>query len=290
MKVVELSTRKLKKLPRLQLTNQILNTEGRLYVYDHKDKWNYLRELIKIYYNQSGAHLTDKMYIIGQLLANKEYIDMEELVLPTSLVAVDGNLSGFVMPFIENNINMSLFLNNPKVNLDLKVKYLKEIYAILEKTMNIKELENNFYLGDIHEGNFILDIMNQKVKAIDLDSVYINDSANSISKYLTCNANLAENFKKYPLDEDGDPLPNKNTTILCFIYMFLNSISGIDTTYRWSKEEYYSYLSYLASKKFPVEVLDALANIYINSDKNYFDIELLDSIDTKNSYSLRRLK
>ncbi len=290
MKVVELSLRKLKSMPLLQLSNQIVNTEGRLYLYNHKDKWNYLKELIKIYYNQSDRYLADKMYIISELLVNRESIGMDELILPTSLISLDGNISGFSMPFIENNINMSLFLNNPKINIEQKIKYLKEIYMILEKSMSIKALEGKFFLGDIHEANFVLDIMEQKIKAIDMDSAYINDSTVSISKFLTCNANLEENFSKYPKDENGNPIPNRNTTILSFIYMLLNVLSGEKTSYRWTLDEYYKYLSYLSSKKVPLELLDALANVYTNSEENNFEIEMLDEIDVRNNYTLKKSK
>ena len=230
MQVTSLTKRTLNKLPELQVSNKVVNTEGKLYIYDHKDKWQYLRELLKIYYRQTDGYLADKINVVSQLLANKNIINMPELILPTSLVAVDKNIVGFSMPFIENNVNMTLFLNNPRVNLEQKIKYLKEILELLQKITKIKELEGNFYLGDIHEANFILDLDEQIIKAVDMDSSFINNSKISISKYLIHNKNLLDNPEKYPHQNDLI-IPNNNTTILCFIYMLLNSLSGMNNSY-----------------------------------------------------------
>lgn len=289
MKVVDISSRSLKKMPELQISKKVLNTEGKLYIYNHKDKWNLLKELIKLYYVQKDSYLADKIYIITQLLANYEDIEMPELVLPNSLISIDNNILGFSMPFIEDNVNMTLLLNNPKVCLDLKIKYLKEIYQILDKVMNIKKLEGNFFLGDIHESNFILDINDQKIKAIDMDSAYINKSRVGISKYITYNDKLFDN-PKYTMDEKGMVIPSRATTNLSFIYMLLNALSGENATHRWSLNEFYGYISFLSKMKVCNELLDVLTNIYTASQNNEFNIEYLDMINTKNNYKLIRAK
>ncbi len=291
---VNISNRDLKKMPELQISGKILNTEGKLYVYRHKDKWNSLKELLKLYYIQSPEYLDNKIYVVSQLLKYRDVIDMPELVLPSSLVYLDDNVcpSGFLMPWIESNVNMSLILNNPKVNLKQKMLYLKEIFKILDKTMKIKELENNFFLGDIHEANFILDVDDQMIKAIDMDSAYINGSNIGVSKFLTMNFNLTNpesKCAKYLLDEDDRPIPDKNTTTLCFVYMLLNVLSGCRDSYDWSKAGFYYYLSFLGDNKIPGNLLDAISNVYANSPKNEFSEELLDEIDLRRDYSLEKM-
>lgn len=290
MKVLALSERELKRLPELPLSNKIVNTEAKLYIYNHKDKWNYLKEIIKLYYIKTDEYMSDKIYVVGQLLANLAKMDIRELVLPSSLVTVRGDLQGFSMPYVENNVNMSLLLNNPKVKLDMKIKYLREIFGILEKVEGIKELEGKFFLGDIHEANFILDIDEQMIKAIDMDSSYINGSSISISKFLTMNDKLINNPIKYPIELETDrPIPNHNTSILSFIYMLLNSLSG-DSSYRWSIEDYYEYLNYLKDLGCSRELTDSLAEVYLSNESNDFNIELLNSIDPSKDYSLKRKK
>lgn len=289
MKVIDISSKSLNKLPLLQLSNKIVNTEGKLYVYKHKDKWTHLTELLKIYYNQIDSYMVNKLYVLSELMANREILEMPELILPSSLVSVNGELSGFSMPFIQDNVNLSLFLNNENVNLEQKIKYLKEIYKILDKVLNIKELEGKFFLGDIHESNFILDLDSQKVKAIDLDSSYINGSRIPISKYLSTNFELDKLNNKYQ-EKDGEIVPSKNTTILCFIYMLINTLSNNSRSYRWDIEGYYAYLSYLNNLNISKDLLNVLENVYVNNNSNEFDIELLDTIDTSKDYSLRRMK
>lgn len=289
MQVVSLTSRELRKLEELKLDGRVVNTEGKLYIYDHKDKWRHVKELIKLYYNQSPAYLKDKINIILELLVNKEYLEMEELVLPNAIVALDGKMSGFVMPYIENNINLTLLLHNPHLNLYYKLEYLKEIYRILDKVSNIKELEGKFFLGDIHEANFILDTNDSKIKAIDIDSSYINNSSISVSKFLIFNELLYGNMK-YPMDEDDRVIPNQNSTILCFIYMLLNVLSGNKDSHKWSLNEFYNYLSFLQKMKVDKNLLDCISSIYEATVKNEFDISLLNSIDVNKDYTLKRAR
>ncbi len=288
MKVLSITERNLKKLPRLQISNRVVSTEGKLYIYDYKDKWKHLREVLKIYYNQSDAYLADKIYTISQLLASFDQLDVPELVLPTALLSVNGNISGYSMPLVENNVNLTLILNNPKVNLELKMKLLKEIYSLLSKITSIRELDNKFFLGDIHEANFILDVDEQMVKAVDLDSSYINGSSISISKFLTFNHNLLNNPLKYPHDDEDRAIPNQNTTILCFCYMLLNVLSGNTDSHLWSPNEFYSYIEFMKKNGCSEELAKALINLYSKSQTNDFSEELLDSIDTRKDFTLKR--
>lgn len=290
VKNIELSHRDLSKIPLLQISRNIVNTEARLYLYDHKDKWNHLKEVLKIYYNTEEEFLVNKVFVISWILANKKYLDINELVLPTSLVSVDNKISGFSMPFVEDNVNLTFFLNNPNVSLEQKMKYLKGIYDVLEKLLSIKELEGKFYLGDVHEANFILDLTTQSIKVVDIDSAYVTTSRIPSSKYISFNENISDNDRKYPKDNFGEVIPSKNTVMLSFIYMLMNVLSGIKNSSKWSIHEYYTYLSKLADFKVSKELLDVLASVYDYSDSILFDKSLLDGIDLKKDYSLVRCK
>ena len=244
MQVINISRRDLDKLPKLQLSNKVFNTEGKLLVYEYKKGWQIFREVLKIYYlHEDEQYLADKMNVVNQLLANKDVINMEELVLPESLVTVNGQIRGFSMPYIENAVNLQTMLNNPNVRLKRKLEILKEILLILKKVESLKDLSGKFYLGDIHEGNFIWDIDSQKIKAVDLDSSYINNSAVSISKYITFNQYFENMPEKYPIESKSNRIiPNRESSLACFWYMFLNALSG-EQVYQWSMNEYYNYIS-----------------------------------------------
>ena len=282
MNIIELRKRDLLKLDTLKIHNKVLNTEGKLYIYSYKNKWIRKNEVLKIYFMNNL--IDKKIDVVKNLLLNKKYINVQELVLPTSLVSIDSNLSGFSMPYIANNINLILLLRNNNVMLSRKIEFLKSVYKIIEKLDKIKKLDNNFFLGDIHESNFIFDTKKQIIRAVDIDSSYINNSYISPAKYLTVNKKII-NMNKYPF-KDNNPVPNTNTSILCFIYMLLNVLSN-DNSYYWSIDEYYNYLNYLRDKNCNYELLDNLSKIYIDGIDNEFNINLLDTIDVKKSYKLK---
>lgn len=212
---------------------------------------------------------------------------MPELVTPTSLVSLDGEISGFAMPFIEDNTNLALLLNNPKVTLSQKIKLLKEILNILIKVQDSHELDGKFFLGDIHEANFIWDITEQTVRAVDMDSSYFSGGFISVSKVTTLNY-LLEGFpNKYILDdESGKFIPNKDITSVSFIYMLLNVLSGCNDSHHWSYNEFYNYLSFLEKKGLSKELLDIIANLYTAGNIDIYNSELLDGIDKNKDYTM----
>lgn len=287
MKVINITKRQLRKMLPLNLSRSIINKEGKLYIRDYKQKYGHFQDLLKIYNNQSESYIADKVAVITKLIATFESLDMPELVTPTSLVSLDGEISGFAMPFIEDNTNLALLLNNPKVTLSQKIKLLKEILNILIKVQDSHELDGKFFLGDIHEANFIWDITEQTVRAVDMDSSYFSGGFISVSKVTTLNY-LLEGFpNKYILDdESGKFIPNKDITSVSFIYMLLNVLSGCNDSHRWSYNEFYNYLSFLEKKGLSKELLDIIANLYTAGNIDIYNSELLDGIDKNKDYTM----
>lgn len=284
MLITSISERQLRKLPRLGISSKIANTEAKLYISDRKQNYIRINELLKIFYIQSNDYLSDKIYVIGKLMSIFENIDMPEFVLPTSLVAINGKVSGYSMPWIEDNINLSLLLNNPKVKVEEKLRYLREILQILIKVHNNPEIRDRFFLGDIHEANFLFDITEQMVKVVDMDSSYIPGGPIPISKFTTFNEKLYGIPDKYPLDFESDRvIPNDQTTNLCFLYMLLNSLSG-ENAYKWSFDTHYEYISRLKRQGFPSDLLDMLSNIYTSGKLDIYNPELLDGINPDKNY------
>lgn len=287
MKVINITKRQLRKMLPLNLSRSIINKEGKLYIRDYKQKYGHFQDLLKIYNNQSESYIADKVAVITKLIATFESLDMPELVTPTSLVSLDGEISGFAMPFIEDNTNLALLLNNPKVTLSQKIKLLKEILNILIKVQDSHELDGKFFLGDIHEANFIWDITEQTVRAVDMDSSYFSGGFISVSKVTTFNY-LLEGFpNKYILDdESGKFIPNKDITSVSFIYMLLNVLSGCNDSHHWSYNEFYNYLSFLEKKGLSKELLDIIANLYTAGNIDIYNPELLDGIDKNKDYTM----
>ncbi len=284
MKILQISKRKFKQISKYTLESSITNNECDLFILEQKDKWNYEKILIKKLKKTSGGYFSNKLYTVNTLIDNRENLDIDELVLPEKLFVLDDKIEGFVMPFVENNINLSLLLNNPNLSLLKKIEILKKIGNLLNKIIYLSDKANNFFLGDVHDGNFIYDKDKKIFRAVDLDSCKIGNNDSSISKYLTFNVNLWDFPNKYPLNEDDVHISNKNTTILSYIYMILNTISNhrIDNIFI---EEYYSYLQYLKDNGFKQELIDMFANVYTNADNN-IDLGLLESIPTNKGFKL----
>lgn len=291
MKVLNVSKRQLKKMPQLNLSSSIISTEAQLYVHDFKKDYNHLVDLIKIYYNQEKDYMVDKIAIITRLIATFEFLDMKELVVPTALVSLDGEIAGMAMPYVQDNVNMTLLLNNPKINLQTRLKWLKEILGILIKINDSHDLQGKFFLGDIHEANFILDIADQMIKAVDIDSSYFNGGPVPISKFTTYNHLLLKLTSKYLVDEESQRfIPSKDMTSVSFIYMLLNVLSGDKSSHRWSYNEFYSYLGFLKKKEVSQELLDIISNLYTGGNIDIYNPDLLDGIDENKDYTMVRAR
>ena len=284
--VHDFSLRQFKKLQKLQLSDLVTTTESQQFIYnENKGNLKNQKKLIKIYFIDTPSNMSNKVNVVSKIIENKEYLDIPELVLPESLVSINGEIKGIKMPLIETNINMIFLLNNPNVKLDIKIKYLKEILNIIKKVQNIYELKDNFYLGDIQESNFILDALEQKVKAIDLDSCYFNGTIPFPARYLASNKAIDSFDKKFPKDPKNNlHIPSRETTYLEFAYMLLNVLSNY-SSHRLTCEEYYKYLAYLGSTGFDKKLIYFFESLYSMEQTIDIEPEDLDRIDCKKNYT-----
>ncbi len=284
MKIIRLNDNDIQNFSQYEIHKSIKNQEANLYIY----KKDYLLKLFK---STDNNILDNKMYILNKLFYIRNYIDIKEIVWPNDLVKIGDVSRGFTMDFIKNNTNISLIFNSNKIPSSTKLYYLKLIGKILEKIENDKELNKiGFHLSDIHEGNFILDNINNVVRAIDIDSSSVLGSNASKSKFLFKNDKLWDFKSKYPLDDNNYHIPNKNTTIISFVYMLLNLITGYYTP-DLSIHDFVLTLNILSTVGVNKELLDSIFNIYSKND-NYFDYDLVSSIKPKmiEDYKELRLK
>lgn len=285
MKIRAYNEREFKKLKKFELHPSISHSECDLFIIEDKDHWNKHHTLVKIFNQTNGEYFSNKLYTIHALVDNLDKIGIDELVLPSALFAIDGEIRGYSMPFIEESFNLGLLLKSKTVSLDKKMIALQKIGALLNKVMKLEEFEGSFYLGDIHEGNFIYDINKGIYRAVDLDSCKIGNNNPSSAQYLSLNRKLEDFPNKYPTFQMDQFISfyenNEATTILCYIYMILNTISGIKV-HDLSVEEYYNYLQYLKDNGIPSELVDYFTLIYTPS-KNKIDIDILTSVPSKNA-------
>lgn len=272
------------KLKKFDPGKDIPNTECELYIKGTKDKG---KILIKKFFVREGDYLGKKLKNLNTLMYYKSSLEsVKELILPNSLVIVGGEIVGYSMEFIDKSINLLSYLRSFNNSLEDKVKYLKCIGSILEEINNIKDFPYDFSLGDLHEGNFIID-KNGLLKVVDIDSSYISNNEPFPAKYLSINPLLKDLSYKYTTNDKGDIIPNRNTDIYCYIMIILNTLANQDM-YKLNINDFFRYINYLEDIGINKAFLFSIERIYQSGD-NKNPLEYLNSLDIKKAYQANKL-
>lgn len=156
--------------------------------------------------------------------------------------------------------NLSIILNEPTITYEEKINYLKSIGNILEQMKNIRKYTElkDFYIGDIHEDNFLVDTEKQEIFVADLDSCKIAD---------------------YKVTEETD--------IYCYIIMILNYLydGRVD---RLSIEEFYRFINYLDDIEVNKELIESFEKIVVGAP-NVNPVNYLDKLSSKQIAKARKL-
>ena len=269
-----MSKTKLNSLEPLILPKNVTSTECELFKYPYYGK----EKLLKKLHRTDGIIFANKLYTIEALNANKDSMP-SNFVLPESLVSINKKIEAFTMKYIKG-INLSVILNNPDITYEEKIHYLKSIGRILEQMQNIRKYTNlnNFYLGDIHEDNFLVERDKQEVYIVDLDSCKIAGNKSFPDRYLTNSSLIKYNNTKYQTLSQTDDLADykidENTDIYCYIIMILNYLydGRVD---RLSLDKFYDFINYLEDIKVNIELIECFNKIVVGGNNinpcNYLD-------------------
>ena len=255
------------------------------------------------YYNTSGElriinYFNSKMVLksidsngYDKVLFLDRYRDLmpSSFVIPKFLVFMDNRDLYMAMDYVKGN-NLGAVLKDSNINICDKKRYLSYIGKILEKMRCIREkyLFSDFYLGDLHEDNFI--VSNKKLYTIDLDGIKI-DSANPVSYYLQ-----GDLFSKFNCDKYNVILKkpyfvkyevNYNTDLYCYIMIVLNFLYGgnVNDMDIW---EFYCYLDYLDRLGIDSSLLECFNSIYLDGD-NINPMNYIDSLTSNQIYRARKI-
>ena len=172
------------------------------------------------------------------------------------------------MPFVKG-VNLKVILDSPSIPIEKKIEYLKKVGLILEKMRKVRLYNGvpDFYLNDLHEGNFVVDAKTNDLKVVDLDSAKIGTNEPVGAKYLRSFSKI-NTVPKYHQQESvycNTFVVDQNTDLYCYMIMIFNVFFGrnIDD---YSKDYFYKYLEYLYSIGVPKEFLAMASNIYDNKD------------------------
>ena len=283
MNILELDRRTLKKMKKIELEVGNINIEGNLFIFEQKNKWKKELKVYKELYYDMGHVFSNKLFTLNELIDNIDAIDIDEIILPEKLAVINDRVEGFIMPYIPN-INFYSILNDNEVTTNNKIKYFKEIASILRKMDNIRGNQiTDFYLNDIHEGNFVLNLRTNKINVVDMDSCKINGNKPFVSKYLTQLSPIADMPNKYKVNNEemypGYIIADRNSDLYCFNIMVLNFLYK-DRITRLSREAFFLYLEYLIHIGLPYEFVSKFAKIYEYADNENIG-EYLGLIDDK---------
>ena len=287
MQIINMSKTKLNSLEPLILPKNVTSTECELFKYPYYGK----EKLLKKLHRTDGIIFANKLYTIEALNANKDSMP-SNFVLPESLVSINKKIEAFTMKYIKG-INLSVILNNPDLTYEDKIHYLKSIGRILEQMQNIRKYTNlnNFYLGDIHEDNFLVERDKQEIYIVDLDSCKIAGNKSFPGRYLTNSSLIKYNNTKYQTLSQTDDLADykidENTDIYCYIIMILNYLydGRVD---RLSLDKFYDFINYLEDIKVNIELIECFNKIVVGGN-NINPCNYLDTLTPKQVASARRL-
>lgn len=287
MQIINMSKTKLNSLEPLILPKNVTSTECELFKYPYYGK----EKLLKKLHRTDGIIFANKLYTIEALNANKDSVP-SNFILPESLVSINKKIEAFTMKYIKG-INLSVILNNPDITYEEKIHYLKSIGRILEQMQNIRKYTNlnNFYLGDIHEDNFLVERDKQEVYIVDLDSCKIAGNKSFPGRYLTNSSLIKYNNTKYQTLSQTDDLADykidENTDIYCYIIMILNYLydGRVD---RLSLDKFYDFINYLEDIKVNIELIECFNKIVVGGN-NINPCNYLDTLTPKQVAGARRL-
>lgn len=240
METLTLTAPQITELELFKLNDKIINSES--IIYNLTDD-----SLLKIYLPAKRIikEIAEKIENVKDLNTYKKELNMEELIIPKEIVMQDANPIGFTIPKVPDATNLGL-INNKKE----KLGYLKQILTILKKIDNFnKTHQKKLYLGDVHNGNFVVDSAD-KVYVIDLDGCNFSNNTRVLSYHIYADEKLIQLQNKYRTDDNEFIVPDGNTDKFCYYMMVLNLLGQgkkeNSRVERFTLTEYYGYLDYLA--------------------------------------------
>ena len=283
MQIKNFRMREIRKLKELNIESGVLNTEALMLVLKRKSFPDKVVRVFKYLDAQEDPDvMAKKVYVVTTLNTNNPYKEIEELIIPDSIIYVDNLIAGFGVPLIKNHKNFGAIIQNPNISLKDKIPYLQQLGSLIDKVQRVEVSKNRFQFGDLNEFNFIID-ENDVVKAIDLDSAYLGvGEPLDMAYYLLRNDYITtfikqHNSNKYKVTDNGIIIPNDDTDLYCYNMIILKALSR-ENIYKQDINTYYQYLEYLRLLGLPNDLIESFNNIYIPKE-NSNPKDILDQVD-----------
>lgn len=286
MNIINMSKSKFDSLTPLKLPDHVINTEAEIFNFKYRGADKILKKL----YCYDGIRFANKLYTIQAIESNASYIP-DNFVAPEFLISIHKKIEAIVMPLIKGK-NLSLILNDFSISNEEKKYYLKKMGLILEQIKNIRKYTplTDFYIGDLHEDNIIVDDNKKNIHIVDFDSCKIMGNKSFPSRYLTPMALLNVTNGKYKKTNGDNTLSNyevdENSDLYCYIIIILNflygeKINNIDVI------EFYNFLNYLDDLKINVNLLNCFSKIISNED-NVNPVNYIETLTSEQIYKAKK--
>lgn len=265
MEIINMSRKKFKTLTPLILPKTIKNVECELFNYRHHGK----EMLIKKFLCHDTTFFANKIYTLEAIDVNRDYIP-DYFIKPEYLMSIARRIEAFAMSLVKG-VNLSMILNDSNIETEEKKLYLRRIGQILKEMKNIRKYTplSDFYIGDLHEDNLIVDANSREVYVADFDSCKILGNKTFYPKYLTSSSLISNLDGKYKRNDDNPYLVNyevdENTDLYCYNIMILNYLYG-GVVNNLQITEFYDYLNYLNDIKIDLHLLECFNKIVSNGD------------------------
>ena len=260
MKIIDLKLYEVDRLNRFYPKTMTINSESKLYYYPDRTKLRILK-LIK---NMNS----NKVLTINLINRYKKDINIDELVLESDLVSVNGKPAGLINEYIEGKV-LSKIIYNRDITIDYKIELLKKIGIVLEKMKNVRNKGiNDFYIGDLHEDNIIITNDND-IRILDMDSSKIMHNKPFPSKFLT-------RYSKR-MNQSHQITPNEYTDNYCFNMILLNALFSKDIS-KLKISDFYRHIDYLSRIGINSNLINNFGSMYnkvINTKNLYSEIDSL---------------
>lgn len=262
---INLRMHQVRALKELRLPSGILNTEALMLILNKKYKTpDGSRMLFKYLDAQEEVEVMERKTRTLTALNNSSYAELEELIIPSHSVNVDGAHAGFAMPLIEKHKNLGKILNDERISFEAKKRLLIKLGDLIDKVRRVKS-DKPMYFGDLNEFNFIID-QEGKLKAIDLDSVFVSGlegvEPSRLAYYLLKNEYISSIPDKYKTTSNGIIIPSENSDLYCYNMIILDALSN-ERMFKVDMNTYYQYLMFLASQGIPRELIESFERIYL---------------------------
>lgn len=285
MKVITLSSKKYEKLESFNLSRDIISTEGNILEFMYRGN----PKVIKSLFYQDGAIFANKLYTLEMLDMYRELLP-NSFVIPDYLIAVNRKITGFTVPMIQG-VNLSTILKNKRVDLRKQLFYLKKVGEILQEMKTIRSYTElkDFYLNDLHEANFLVQLDMKNLAVVDLDSSKIGSNYSNPARYLTPFSLLNYAKDKYLVNDSttqfGYVSANEDSDLYCYNIMILNFLSGQNVG-GYSIDKFYSFLNLLDDVGVHHELIDSFNKLLVPC-RNENPYLLLDDIQYSTFYKIR---